>query len=505
MVRVAIFLVLLTILPSVAQAKRVALVVGINRYDNLPRDRQLRKAVNDAQAVGNALRTVGFEVISAENVTRRDFNEKWQQMLGKVSPGDEVAVFFSGHGIEIDGANYLVPRDVPAVRSGETQRLKSESLNFDDLRRALANQGPRLSLFILDACRDNPFTDTRGRSIGGSKGLVPVQVEQGSFIMYSAGTRQTALDRLSDSDSNPNSVYTRKLLPLLTQRGLRLPELAQRLRIEVRDLANSVGHLQTPAYYDETTELLCLAGCPDAVQAASPVTPRPPDCDGVEATIGNGRRCIKLVPTAAGCAAPGTPRVAIRVYKYATTTDDEKRFIDLYRIIGGKLKILKYELQTTETGGANFKYLDQLHVSPDNEAQEFLTPPNSLEEMLSEWKQQDNLILLSGNISVLDGRYDAISYIFWGELKPPDMREQIKAEMSISAAGLRDAIDSHSFIALFALAMDAKVRKCPPELVFYLLDKTIEKANDLKERGLLVRELVSLNNFVLSERASLGK
>ena len=88
-------------LPSCAQAKRVALVVGINKYDNLPRERQLVKAVNDARAIEVALKSVGFEVIKAEDVGRSAFNLAWQQLLNKLSPGDEVAVFFSGHGVEI--------------------------------------------------------------------------------------------------------------------------------------------------------------------------------------------------------------------------------------------------------------------------------------------------------------------------------------------------------------------------------------------------------------------
>ena len=129
------------------------------------------------------------------------------------------------------------------------------------MRRDLAAHGPKLSLFVLDACRDNPFTDTRGRSIGGSKGLVPVQAEYGTFIMFAAGARESALDRLGDADSDPNSIYTRKLLPLLMQPGLRLPEVAQRVRGEVRQLAGSVGHRQSPAYYDEGADEVCLAGC----------------------------------------------------------------------------------------------------------------------------------------------------------------------------------------------------------------------------------------------------
>ena len=187
--------------------------------------------------------------------------QAWQQLLNKLAPGDEVAVFFSGHGVEIEGGNYLVPRDVPAVGTGEARRLKNEALSFDEMRRDLAAHGPKLSLFILDACRDNPFTDTRGRSIGGAKGLVPVQAEYGTFIMFAAGARESALDRLGDTDSDPNSIYTRKLLPLLKQPGLRLPDVAQRVRGEVRQLANTVGHRQSPAYYDEGADDVCLAGC----------------------------------------------------------------------------------------------------------------------------------------------------------------------------------------------------------------------------------------------------
>jgi formylglycine-generating enzyme required for sulfatase activity len=261
MVRVAIAILASVLMASTAHAKRVALVVGINKYDNLPRERQLAKAVNDARALEAALKAVGFDVIRAEDVGRSAFNQAWQQLLNKLVPGDEVAVFFSGHGIEIEGGNYLVPRDVPAVGTGEARRLKNESLSFDEMRRDLAAHGPKLSLFILDACRDNPFTDTRGRSIGGAKGLVPVQAEYGTFIMFAAGARESALDRLSDTDRDPNSIYTRKLLPLLKQPGLRLPDVAQRVRGEVRQLANTIGHRQSPAYYDEGADDVCLAGC----------------------------------------------------------------------------------------------------------------------------------------------------------------------------------------------------------------------------------------------------
>jgi len=83
-----------------AAAKRVALVVGINTYDNLNPEQQLKKAVNDARAVAATFKEVGFEVIVAENAKREAFLKAWQRFLDTVQPGDVTAVYFAGHGFE---------------------------------------------------------------------------------------------------------------------------------------------------------------------------------------------------------------------------------------------------------------------------------------------------------------------------------------------------------------------------------------------------------------------
>ena len=114
---------------SAAAAKRVALVIGIDRYDILPEQQQLKKAVNDAHALGDALRAVGYEVLVMENADRRSFNEVWQKFLSLLEPGDEATFFFAGHGLEIAGQNYLLPRDVPKPLSGESFLVKNESLS----------------------------------------------------------------------------------------------------------------------------------------------------------------------------------------------------------------------------------------------------------------------------------------------------------------------------------------------------------------------------------------
>jgi hypothetical protein len=265
----------LTILPSAASAEKRALVVGVNAYDNLGQDRQLEKAVNDARAIGKALKALGFQVDTAENVDRRGFNKAWSEFVERIEPRDVVAFQFSGHGVEIDGANYLVLRDAPKPDAGAKTLMTSESIGVDRLLKDLQERHPQVSLLILDACRDNPFDMAGRRAAGGTRGLARVDPPEGAFVMLSAGARQSALDRLPGGDRDPNSIYTRKLLPLLTRPGLSLVDVAQEVRAGVRNLALSAQHEQTPAYYDQLTGKFYLAGVTPGGSSAPTTQDRP--------------------------------------------------------------------------------------------------------------------------------------------------------------------------------------------------------------------------------------
>jgi uncharacterized caspase-like protein len=271
-------LLIFALVPAAFAAKRVAFVVGIDAYDNLPAQLQLKKAVGDAHAVGAALKALGYEVIEADNVARLDFVRQWQTFLNRIDPGDESAFFFAGHGVEISGLNYLLPRDVPKVASGEEEVLKAGGLSLGDALDQVRQRKPQVSLYIVDACRDNPFVDGKGRGLGGTRGLARVEPPSGTFVMFSAGAGETALDRLSDDDSDPNSVYTRTLLPSLQTPGKSITEIARDVRRGVRDLANKVNHVQTPAYYDEVVGDFCPAGCEAKVAKLEPphAPPAPP-------------------------------------------------------------------------------------------------------------------------------------------------------------------------------------------------------------------------------------
>ena len=255
--------------------KRVALVVGNDAYANLPADQQLRKAVNDARAIGDALATLGFQVIRGDNLGRQALVDKLDELSRRLSPGDVAFFFFAGHGVSLGGGNYVLPSDVPNIEPGQEIRLARASLGEAEIVGDLQSRGVRVAVMVLDACRNNPFARSGTRVVGATRGLARVDPSRGIFMLYSAGIGQVALDRLDDRDANPNSVFTRALVPALTRPGLDLGALAVEVREQVAALASSVGHDQRPAYYDETIGgRIYLAGQPKATNAlASASTP----------------------------------------------------------------------------------------------------------------------------------------------------------------------------------------------------------------------------------------
>ncbi|HEX5847508.1 MAG TPA: caspase family protein, partial [Rhodoplanes sp.] len=259
------------LLAGAAAAKRLALVVGIDAYQNQPR---LARAVSDARAVTAALGDLGFTVITGENVTRREMNRKLADLEGLISPGDTVFFFFAGHGVALGPDNILLAADMPKPGPGEDGLVRDEGFSVDNIIRRIQGRGALTSFFVLDACRDNPFEATGTRNIGGTRGLTRTEAPRGVFILYSAGIGQTALDTLRPDDPDPNSVFTRKLVPLLRTPGLSHVLLAKRVQQEVDALAATVRHAQQPAYYDQIVGEFVLRGAPDAEAARKePVAP----------------------------------------------------------------------------------------------------------------------------------------------------------------------------------------------------------------------------------------
>ena len=265
----------LATLAAPAQAeKRVALVVGNNDYRNVPK---LQKAVNDARTMGDTLKQLGFSVMVAENQNRQAFSETLLAFDRAVGPGDTAFFFYAGHGFEIAGQNFLLPTDVPAATEGQEELVRDASVLADRVIERLQNKKVRTAILVFDACRNNPFERAGTRAVAGGGGLAPMtQLPEGVFSVFSAGPRQTALDRLSNNDDNPNSVFTRTFAKELTQPGINLVQVAQRTRRLVSEMAETVHHKQVPVYFDQMVDDVFLNGLATGQpEAATPAGPPP--------------------------------------------------------------------------------------------------------------------------------------------------------------------------------------------------------------------------------------
>lgn len=261
-----------------AQERR-ALVIGIDKYKNI---QNLSTAENDARSVSAALDKLGFKVMKLVSPERLLLRRTMAEFSRQVSRGDEVVFYFAGHGIEVQGRNYLLPSDVPSVLPGEEDFVTGESIAADQVLDLIQTRGARVTLMILDACRNNPFPTQGTRSVGSPGGLSRMEPTEGSFILFSAGAGQTALDLLPGEDTNSNSVFTRAFLARLDTPGLKLHELVRQVRKDVRQLAAHVNHPQFPAYYDQLHgDFTFVRGDPSANSATLEAI-LPPTAKGLE-------------------------------------------------------------------------------------------------------------------------------------------------------------------------------------------------------------------------------
>jgi hypothetical protein len=255
--------------------KRVALVIGNNDYKNVPK---LQKAVNDARTMGDTLKQLGFSVMVAENQNRQQFSQTLLAFDNAVAAGDTAFFFYAGHGFEIAGQNYLLPTDVPAATEGQEELVRDASVLADRIVERLQNKKVRTSILVFDACRNNPFERSGTRAVAGGGGLAPMtQLPEGVFSVFSAGYKQTALDRLSNDDNSPNSVFTRTFAKELLQPGENLVEVAQHTRRMVSEMAEIIGHKQIPAYSDQMVDNVFLNGTAKGQADLAKETTKPAD------------------------------------------------------------------------------------------------------------------------------------------------------------------------------------------------------------------------------------
>ncbi|WP_247528505.1 caspase family protein [Bradyrhizobium sp. 199] len=225
---------------SSAQAeKRVALVIGNSAYKNTLR---LTNPVNDATLVGDMFKKSGFDAVDVKtDLNASEMRRTLRDFAGRVRDADMAVIYYAGHGIELDGNNYLIPTDAMLETDGD---VLDEAVALD---RALFAVEPakRLRLVILDACRDNPFAKTMKRMVASraiGRGLAKVEpTSPNTMIAFAAKAGSTA----SDGDSR-NSPFARALVEHLPKPGLDLRKAFGFVR---DDVLKNTGNRQEPYVY----------------------------------------------------------------------------------------------------------------------------------------------------------------------------------------------------------------------------------------------------------------
>ncbi len=267
--------------PALAAAqKRVALVIGNDRYPNLADGQQLHNAVSDARAMKATLAELGFDVLDGENLDRAGMIGRLSTFASRLEPDDIAFFFYAGHGVALNGQNYILPSDIAAPQAtGRDDEERLADLAVPETRITDRLKGAKVAVVVLDSCRDNPFAASVGRSIGTGRGLARPPETRGILSIYSAGIGQQALDRLGVDDTNPNSVFTRVFVDALKQPGIGLREAAFKTQGEVASLAGRSGQDQVPGVYSQILGDDVVLGAAAAAKRGPP-GPAPVDPPG---------------------------------------------------------------------------------------------------------------------------------------------------------------------------------------------------------------------------------
>jgi len=203
----------ITAAPPVAE-RRVALVIGNSRYAVGP----LNNPGNDARAITGVLQSLGFEVLSHVDLDLVAMRRALADFGERMAEGGVALFYYSGHGLQVGGKNYLVPL---RARLTSERYIAAETVEVDAVLKEMDAARNRLNVLVLDACRDNPFA--RGWR-GAARGLAQISGPPGTFIAYATDPGDVA----ADGEPGTNGVYTGELLRALPEPGLKIEETFKR-------------------------------------------------------------------------------------------------------------------------------------------------------------------------------------------------------------------------------------------------------------------------------------
>ena len=213
--------------------QRVAFVVGNNNYDSRYLT-TLHNPINDARSIRDVLKSRGFDVVYGENLTARAMKKRLKKFYKKIRNGGVGFLYFSGHGMEFDGENYLIPVD---AQLNEKADVELDAISISTITKKMIKAHNRLNILVLDACRNDPFAKGSG---GGLSKIEP----KGTFVAYATAAGKTA----SDGRRGGHGLFTKHLISYMKKEGLPLYQVFKRTREKVYKESH---HKQFPAIYDQ--------------------------------------------------------------------------------------------------------------------------------------------------------------------------------------------------------------------------------------------------------------
>jgi uncharacterized caspase-like protein len=225
--------------PTIATAElRLALVIGISGYTAVAK---LPNPERDAGEIAAALQADGFDVTKVDNLTRADFLSVINRFSDSAARADWAVIYFAGHGLQIDGVNYLVPVDAKLATDRD---VPDEAIALDRLINTVG-AARKLGLVIIDACRNNPFLEKMRFTVASraahTRGLARVQPQGTTLVEFSARDGQEALD----GDPTGNSPFAAALANRLATPGLEVGKLLRQVR---EDVLAATEHQQEPMF-----------------------------------------------------------------------------------------------------------------------------------------------------------------------------------------------------------------------------------------------------------------
>jgi hypothetical protein len=198
---------------------RQALVIGNASYQTSP----LRNPENDATDLAAVLKERGFKVKLLTNASESEMGREIKKFGKALKKGGVGLFFFAGHGIQVNGVNYLIPVD---AKIEEEDEIEFEAIDSNLVLKKMNSAGNRLNMVFLDACRNNPFARSFRST---SKGLAPMDAPRGTLVSFATAPGKTAAD-----GTGRNGLFTSKLLDYIKMPNLELTQMMKRVRAEVR-------------------------------------------------------------------------------------------------------------------------------------------------------------------------------------------------------------------------------------------------------------------------------